>query len=195
MSARRILGIDPGSRVTGYGIIECRDKHSTPLCVIGGCIRLTAKDMPTRLGELFSQIQGIMLEYQPTECAIEQIFVHKSPLSALKLGQARGVAMAAVMTAKIPVYEYAPRQIKQAIVGTGSAEKSQVQHMIQLLLQLPEKPQADAADALAAALCHHHTHSAVLQSVLGETQKPVRRRQSNRQLWTAYDRTTSRNSD
>jgi crossover junction endodeoxyribonuclease RuvC len=125
-----------------------------------------------------------MLEYRPTECAIEQIFVHKSAQSALKLGHARGVAIAAVMTSRIPLFEYAPRQIKQAIVGKGSAEKTQVQHMIQILLSLKEKPQADAADALAVALCHHHSHSPLLEPFLHQ---PTKRRQSNRKLWAAYE--------
>lgn len=156
MAIRRILGIDPGSRITGFGIIEQRAKGE-PLCLSGGCIRLTATDMPSRLGKLFIEIQAIVKEFQPTELAIEQVFVHKNIQSALKLGQARGVAMAAVVTNEVAVYEYAPRQIKQAIVGKGSADKNQIQHMIQILLSLNTKPQADTADALAVALCHLHT--------------------------------------
>lgn len=189
---RRILGIDPGSRVTGFGILEIRHPTEPPLCLLGGCIRLTDDNLSTRLGALFSEIQGIMLEYRPSECAIEQVFVHKNALSALKLGQARGVAIAAMMTARIPMYEYAPRQIKQAIVGTGSATKEQIQHMIQILLKLPEKPQADAGDALAIALCHLNTHDI---NNLHQTKPSHRRRQSQRKQWAKYDRTTSRDID
>lgn len=156
---RRILGIDPGSRTTGIGIIEQQDSKRSPVCLFGGCIRLGDKEMSLRLGQLFHEIQDIVKTYKPTELAIEQVFMHKSASSALKLGQARGVAIAAVMSANLPVFEYAPRQIKQAVVGKGSAEKHQVQHMIQILLTLNAKPQADAADALAVALCHLHMAS------------------------------------
>lgn len=154
---RRILGIDPGSRVTGIGIIEKRESKQSPICLFGGCIRLGASEMSVRLAQLFQEVQEIVKIYKPTELAIEQVFVHKSVASALKLGQARGVAMAAVMSASVPVFEYAPRQIKQAVVGKGAAEKHQIQHMVQILLNLNMKPQVDAADALAVALCHLHT--------------------------------------
>lgn len=159
---RRILGIDPGSRITGIGVIEHRGEKQTPICLFGGCIRLNAKEMPLRLGELFHEIQDLVKVYRPTELAIEQVFVHKSVSSALKLGQARGVAIAAAMSESLPVFEYAPRQIKQAIVGKGSAEKAQIQHMIQILLNLNAKPQADAADALAVAMCHLHMASNIM---------------------------------
>jgi crossover junction endodeoxyribonuclease RuvC len=193
MNVRRILGIDPGSRITGYGIIEHRSDKNTIHCLAGGCIRLQAKDVPRRLGELFAQIQDIVRVHCPTELAIEQVFVHKNANSALKLGQARGVALAAVFSAHIPVFEYAPRKIKQAIVGRGAADKSQVQHMIQVLLSLKEKPQADAADALAVALCH--CHSGVLLNRFGDQLLTVRKRSHSRKKWKIYDRTTSRYSD
>lgn len=154
---RRILGIDPGSRVTGVGIIEASVGRSSPVCLFGGCIRLGAESMPARLSQLFEEVRAIVNTYRPTELAIERVFVHKSVSSALKLGQARGVAIAAVMIEDVPVFEYAPRQIKQAIVGRGAAEKQQIQHMIQVLLNLNVKPQADTADALAVAVCHFHT--------------------------------------
>lgn len=154
---RRILGIDPGSRITGIGIIEKQAGKAAPICLFGGCIRLNASEMSIRLGQLFREIQDIVKIYHPTELAIEQVFVHKSVSSALKLGQARGVAMAAVMSESVPVFEYAPRQVKQAVVGKGAAQKHQIQHMVQILLNLNMKPQADAADALAVALCHLHT--------------------------------------
>jgi crossover junction endodeoxyribonuclease RuvC len=143
--------------------------------------------MPTRLGKLFGEIQDIVKTFKPTELAIEQIFVQKNAASALKLGQARGVAIAAVMSAHIPVYEYTPRHIKQAIVGNGSADKIQIQHMIQILLTLNTKPQADAADALAVALCHLHMISGA------NLERAVARRKSKRsKQWVGYDRTTSR---
>ena len=158
----RILGIDPGSRITGYGIIESQSgqsgkRASTPSCLAGGCLRLTGADMASRFGQLFHSLTEIIETYQPHEVAIEQVFMHKNAASALKLGQARGVAIAAVVRLALPVFEYAPRLIKQAIVGRGGADKNQVQHMIKILLRLTAKPQADAADALAVALCHHHT--------------------------------------
>ncbi len=186
-TTRRILGIDPGSRITGFGIIEHKD-NGQPICLLGGCVRLTAIDMPTRLGRLFAEIQDIVKQFKPTELAIEQIFVQKNVNSALKLGQARGVAIAAVMAGSIPVFEYAPRQIKQAIVGKGSADKAQIQHMIQILLKLDSKPQADAADALAVALCHLHTNTFGHQAKATRT---VRKHKRPKQ-WIGYDRTTSR---
>lgn len=189
-SARRILGIDPGSRITGFGIIEQCDGKS-PICLLGGCVRLTAPDMPMRLGKLFAEIQEIVKTFQPTELAIEDVFVHKNERAALKLGQARGVVIAAVMSANLPVYEYAPRQVKQAIVGKGSADKIQIQHMVQILLALNAKPQADAADALAVALCHLNTVSGHFQ----KTHLQSRRTRKRSAQWKQYDRTTSRNID
>ncbi|MBS0287759.1 MAG: crossover junction endodeoxyribonuclease RuvC [Proteobacteria bacterium] len=182
---RRILGIDPGSRVTGFGIIE----HTTRgqlFCLTGGCVRLTAEDMPSRLAHLFAHLQDIVKHFKPTELAIERVFVQKNAQSALKLGQARGVAIAAVMSTQIPVFEYAPREIKLAIVGKGSAEKPQIQHMVQILLSLTTKPQADAADALAVALCHHHRMGSPVE-LAGKTRRAKRSRE-----WVGYDRTTTR---
>lgn len=190
MSTRRILGIDPGSRLTGFGIIEQSHKKQ-PTCLLGGCIRLTAPDMPTRLGKLFAEVQDIVKIYKPTELAIERVFVHKNVQSALKLGQARGVVIAAVMSANLPVYEYAPREIKQAIVGKGGADKIQIQHMVQILLTLNAKPQVDAADALAVALCHLNTVAAV-DFLKPQLQRRTRKRSTQ---WKNYDRTTSRNID
>ncbi len=186
MPTKRILGIDPGSRITGFGIIELKDNHK-PVCLTGGCVRLTSTDMPSRLARLFAEIQDIVKQFKPTELAIEQVFVQKNVASALKLGQARGVAIAAVMSASIPVYEYAARQVKLAIVGKGNADKSQIQHMIQILLNLTHSPQADAADALAVALCHSHMMSSPLRL------EPSRKRRTSRsKAWTKYDRTTPR---
>lgn len=152
--AVRILGIDPGSRVTGYGIIECVRQRFQ--CVSAGCIRLTHLEMAQRLGQLHQELLEIVQNFSPDHCAIEDAFVDKNISSALKLGQARGAAIAAVATQGLPVYEYAPRVVKKNIVGTGAAEKTQIQHMIQVLLALKTPLQKDASDALGVAICHAH---------------------------------------
>ncbi|MES9860898.1 MAG: crossover junction endodeoxyribonuclease RuvC [Candidatus Thiodiazotropha sp. LLP2] len=151
----RIIGIDPGSRATGYGLIESDGVNSTHLA--HGVLRLEGEALAPRLGQIFTGITAVINEYQPEIMAIEQVFVSKNPSSALKLGQARGAAICAGVNLGLSVAEYSPRGIKQAIVGTGRAEKEQVQHMVQMLLGLKKKPQADAADALAVALSHAHT--------------------------------------
>ena len=150
------MGIDPGSRITGYGIVDVdgpRSRH-----VASGCIQ-TASDrpLPERLKTIFEGVTGVIRDYQPAEVAAEQVFMHRNPDSALKLGQARGAALCAVVMAGLPVSEYAPRAIKQAVVGGGAADKTQVQRMVALLLNLPELPRTDAADALAVAICHGYT--------------------------------------
>lgn len=151
-----ILGIDPGSRITGYGIVKDQGAHQE--YVTSGCIRTTTKaKLPERLDEIFSGVTQIINEFVPDELAIEQIFMSRSAESALKLGHARGVAIVAGVNQGLPVFEYEARKVKQAIVGTGAATKDQVQHMVQRLLKLPGKPQEDAADALAIALCHINT--------------------------------------
>lgn len=151
----RILGIDPGSQVTGYGVIEVSGTRAT--YVASGCVRTGNGNLPDRLKVIFQGIGEIVSIYQPHEMAVEQVFVHKNVDSALKLGQARGAAICACVMQELPVAEYTPREIKQAIVGTGNAAKEQVQHMVRMLLKLADLPQADAADALAVALCHSHT--------------------------------------
>ncbi len=150
----RIMGIDPGSRKTGFGIIEII-QHK-PHYIASGVIKLETTDLAQRLKQIFTDIQTIIQQYQPTHVALEEVFMAKNASSALKLGQARGAAMTAVAIHDLPVAEYAARKIKQAIVGYGQAEKVQVQMMVMRLLNLPKKPQADAADALACALCHFH---------------------------------------
>ena len=150
------MGIDPGSRMTGYGIVDMdgpRSRH-----IASGCIQ-TASDrpLPERLKAIFEGLTAVIQSWRPAEVAVEQVFMHRNPDSALKLGQARGAALCAVVLAGVPISEYAPRAIKQAVVGSGAADKSQVQRMITLLLSLSEPPQADAADALAVAICHGHT--------------------------------------
>jgi crossover junction endodeoxyribonuclease RuvC len=151
----RILGIDPGSRFTGFGIIEINGDRITP--IHQGVIKAGTGEFPQRLGIIFSGIKDLIGEYAPDEMAIETVFVSKNAGSALKLGQARGAAMCAAISMGLSIAEYSPRSIKQAVVGRGGADKVQVQHMITVLLNLKERPVEDAADALAVALCHHHT--------------------------------------
>ncbi len=162
----RILGIDPGSRITGFGIIEiaARATVNRPRFVTCGCIRLANETpMPQRLSEIFSGVTELIQQYQPTILAIEQVFLAHNVASALKLGQARGAILVAGVQQGLTVFEYAPNQIKQAVTGQGHADKQQVQYMVKLLLQLSDVPQADAADALAVALCHaQHQGSAYL---------------------------------
>ncbi|MDH2102981.1 crossover junction endodeoxyribonuclease RuvC [Acinetobacter ursingii] len=149
-----IIGIDPGSRLTGYGIIE---KDGAQLRFIdAGTIRTESQDMPERLKRIFAGVERIVKFHGPTEAAVEQVFMAQNPDSALKLGQARGAAIAALVNLDLQVAEYTARQIKQSVVGYGAADKEQVQMMVMRILSLTIKPQADAADALAAAICHAH---------------------------------------
>ncbi|HEC16488.1 MAG TPA: crossover junction endodeoxyribonuclease RuvC [Sedimenticola sp.] len=154
---RRILGIDPGSRVTGYGIIDSDGVRS--LHIASGCIRLAQDDLPQRLGVIFQEISHLLQAHRPAEVAIEQVFVSRNAGAALKLGQARGAAICAAVTAGLPVSEYSPRSVKQAVVGAGGADKAQVQHMVKRLLRLSGELAADEADALAVALSHAHTRT------------------------------------
>ncbi len=150
-----LLGIDPGSRLTGFGIVRDDDRYIQ--YVSSGCIRMSATAMPARLQEIFNNISQLIQRHQPSILAIEKVFMHKNADAALKLGQARGVAIVAAMQQGLQVFEYTPNEIKQAVVGHGHADKTQVQYMIQRLLHLSAVPQADAADALAVALCHVQT--------------------------------------
>ncbi|MCQ8128379.1 crossover junction endodeoxyribonuclease RuvC [Methylomonas rivi] len=150
----RILGIDPGSRITGYGVVEITPRGVR--YVASGCIRIQAEDFPARLKQIFDGVTQIIELYQPQQMAIEQVFMHKNADSALKLGQARGAAICATLNQDLPVFEYAARQVKQALVGKGNAEKQQVQHMVKILLGIQGDMQIDASDALAIGLCHHH---------------------------------------
>lgn len=152
---RTILGIDPGSRVTGYGIIH--QEHRKLHYVDSGCIRTNLEgDLSQRLLEIFDGICELMDTYRPDEVAIEQVFMHQNPNSALKLGHARGVAMVAAASHRVPISEYSAREVKLALVGYGAAEKTQVKQMVMNLLMLSKAPQSDAADALAIAICHSH---------------------------------------
>ncbi len=149
-----IIGLDPGSRITGYGVIESTGNRNR--YITSGCIRIKATDFAQRLEQIFSGLRDILAEYQPDEAAIEQVFMHQNPNVAIKLGQARGAAITALAIHPMPVAEYSARQIKQSVVGYGNAAKDQVQHMVCRLLNLSDTPQVDAADGLAVALCHSH---------------------------------------
>lgn len=155
-----ILGIDPGSRITGYGVIRQQGRQ---LHYLGsGCIRTADGALPGRLKQIYAGVSEIIIQFHPDVFAIEQVFMAKNADSALKLGQARGSAIVAAVNADLPVFEYAARLVKQAVVGTGAADKSQVQHMVQQMLKLPAKPQADAADALGIAICHANTNKTLM---------------------------------
>ena len=149
----RVLGLDPGSRRTGFGVIDC---HGGELTVVAhGCLDAAAAAPLARLRIIFEGLQALITEHHPAEVAVERVFVNRNADSALKLGQARGAALCA-LPAAVPVFEYAPRAVKLAVVGSGAAEKFQVAHMIRALLALREHLAADAADALAVAVCHAH---------------------------------------
>lgn len=153
----RILAIDPGSRLTGFGVVDYRNGRTT--YVGSGCIKLPDDNLAVRLKRIFECVSEVIDLYSPNEFAIEEVFLAKNANSALKLGQARGAAIVAAAMADLPVFEYAARRVKQSVVGNGNADKSQVQAMVQMLLKLESRPQADAADALAIALCHSNTRT------------------------------------
>ena len=174
MAIIRLMGIDPGSRITGYGVIDLDGPRSRHVAH-GGIQTDSDRPLPERLKTIYEGVTEVIRRYQPAEVAAEQVFMHRNPDSALKLGQARGAALCAVVMAGLPVSEYAPRAIKQALVGGGAADKIQVQRMVALLLNLPELPPADAADALAVAICHGHTRQTLER--LGPVALLPRRRQ------------------
>ncbi|MFZ1223769.1 MAG: crossover junction endodeoxyribonuclease RuvC [Dokdonella sp.] len=157
----RILGIDPGSQRTGIGIIDVgadgrlQHVYHAAINVLGN------EDFHQRLKQIFDEISSVVDMYAPAEVAIERVFMARNPDSALKLGQARGAAICAVVNKGLGLSEYAAKEVKQAVVGGGAADKAQVQHMVGVLLNIPGKLQADAADALAIALTHAHTRSSV----------------------------------
>lgn len=170
----RILGIDPGSRVTGYGVIEVEGVRSRHLA--HGCIRCDGGDLSDRLLRIHAGLVDVIAAHRPGEVAVESVFVNRNISSALVLGQARGAAIVAVAGSGLWLSEYAPAQVKSAVVGSGRAEKAQVQHMICVLLELDRKPAADAADALAVAICHAHLRGAL----------PARRGRSSRAAAAGY---------
>lgn len=157
----RILGIDPGSQITGYGIIDMDGNHA--IHVAHGEIQVKGDSQGEKLHLIYRGLGEVIADHQPAEAAIERVFMHRNADSALKLGQARGSAVVACVEHGMQVYEYTANQIKQATVGKGHAAKQQVQHMIKVLLCLGEAPRADAADALAVALCHGHTREGLMR--------------------------------
>ncbi len=157
----KILGIDPGSINTGYGIIESKGNYNKH--IKNGVIKIKAKTLAEKLKIINSEITTIIETFKPDEIAIEKVFMHRNADSALKLGQARGAAITACAVNDIPLFEYSANQVKQACVGKGHATKEQVQHMIKILLCLEESPLTDAADALAIALCHANSRESLLR--------------------------------
>ncbi len=158
----RILGLDPGLRVTGYGVI---DKVGGKLAyVTSGCIKTPTGELPDRLKNILLSVQEVIRLFTPVEVAVEKVFVNVNPQSTLLLGQARGAAICAAVSHDLPVAEYTALQVKQAVVGNGHAKKEQVQDMVKRLLNLPGTPSPDSADALACAICH--AHGAALGSML-----------------------------
>lgn len=150
----RILGIDPGLRITGFGVIE---KTANKLgYVTSGCIRTPDGELPVRLKVILDGVREIIALHRPDVAAVEKVFVNVNPQSTLLLGQARGAAICGAVAESLPVSEYTALQVKQAVVGNGHAKKEQVQEMVRRLLDLEAAPQADAADALACAICHAH---------------------------------------
>ena len=177
----RILGIDPGSRITGYGIVESDGAETR--YVASGCIRISATDFSARLEEVYNGVRGLIEEYDPGQAAIEKVFVHRNADSALKLGQARAAAICGTFGGHLELFEYAARQIKQAVVGKGGADKQQVQHMVKAILSLRGMPGQDEADALAVAICH--AHSQPLGSLLPSSELSARRAaQTSWRKWT-----------
>ena len=162
----RVLGIDPGSRITGYGIVE---QTSNRLVHVdnGAIFTSSATDFPGRLKQIFDGISAVIAEYRPDYVAVEDIFFSTNAQSALKLGQARGAAIVAAVNAGLPVAEYTALQVKQAVVGQGRAEKGQVQKMLKALLGLPEIAQEDASDALAVAVCHINSYGLKAKTSVG----------------------------
>jgi crossover junction endodeoxyribonuclease RuvC len=155
VTAVRILGIDPGLRSTGFGIIERRGQRLT--YVTSGCIRTPRiESLPERIAVILESLAEVIATHRPAQVALEKVFVNVNPASTLALGQARGTAICAAVSAKLPVAEYTALQVKQAVVGNGHARKEQVQEMVKRLLRLAGSPSADAADALACAICHAH---------------------------------------
>lgn len=153
----RILGIDPGSRATGYGLIEQQGNRLIHLDN-GAIFTRSDDELALRLQRIYRELSRLIEEFRPEAVAVEQVFMAKNPASALKLGHARGVALLAGINAELPVAEYSALQVKSAVVGYGKAAKTQVQQMTRTLLNLPEIAQEDAADALAVAICHAHSH-------------------------------------
>jgi crossover junction endodeoxyribonuclease RuvC len=154
----KIFGIDPGSRTTGYGVIDSKGNKSSHIG--SGVIQTKEKDFQKRLKVIFTEIEKLVDEYQPDVVAIENVFMHRNPDSALKLGQAKAAAICGTFNQGLTVFEYAAREVKQAVVGSGAAEKKQVQYMVKIILGIKNKElKLDESDALAIAICHAHSYS------------------------------------
>lgn len=171
----KILGLDPGLRITGYGVIDQTGQRLE--YQVSGVVRTESGELPGRLAILFNGVREMVEQFQPEAAAVEKVFVNVNPQSTLLLGQARGALIAALTHMGLPVFEYTALQVKQAVVGNGHADKTQVQHMVRRLLNLPAEPSADAADALACAICHAHGGQG-----LGAIMTAGRRRKSGRIL-------------
>lgn len=174
-AAVRILGIDPGSQRTGVGIIDVAADGKLAHVHHAAINLLGAEDFPQRLGELVARLGDLLVEWQPDEVAIEQVFLARNAMSALKLGHARGAAIAACVGRGLKVSEYAAKEVKLALVGRGGADKAQVQHMVGAMLNLKGKLQADAADALAIAVTHAHVRASAQRLGVGVRQAWARR--------------------
>jgi len=161
----RILGLDPGSVATGFGVIDWADGEAR--YVASGAIRTSGTEFPPRLRQIFEGVLELMREYRPAEVAIERVFMHRNADSALKLGQARGAALCAAFSTDPKVFEYAPREVKLAVVGKGGAQKEQVQLMVMTLLRISGELGPDAADAIGIALCHAYCRQARLAVASG----------------------------
>ena len=156
-----ILGIDPGSRVTGYGLINA---VGNKLEYVGcGCIRTKTQDFPQRLQIIHAELVKVIEQFSPQQSAVEEVFMGRNASAALKLGHARGAAMVACLSNQLPLAEYSARKVKQAVVGHGAADKAQVQHMVKALLSISDNIAEDAADALAVAICHAHTQASLIR--------------------------------
>ena len=156
-----ILGIDPGSRVTGYGLINV---VGNKLEYVGcGCIRTQTQDLPQRLQIIHAELVKVIEQFSPQQSAVEEVFMGRNASAALKLGQARGAAMVACLSNQLPLAEYSARKVKQAVVGNGAADKAQVQHMVKALLSISDNIAEDASDALAAAICHANTQAGLIR--------------------------------
>ncbi|MEO8315073.1 MAG: crossover junction endodeoxyribonuclease RuvC [Pseudomonadota bacterium] len=164
---RRVLGLDPGSIRMGFGVIDC--KSAGEAHVASGCVRVAGADLAAKLRYIHEQVLAIVTQYEPDEVAIERVFMHRNADSALKLGQARGAALSAAVALGAAVYEYAPRAIKLAVVGTGAADKAQVSHMVQVLLAIGTPATSDVSDALAIALCHAQNRRVAVRMAILET--------------------------
>ena len=181
----RILGIDPGSRITGYGILE--SDGSASRYIDSGCIRTESANFIDRLNEIYTRMRALVTEFEPQQLAIEKVFVHRNADSALKRGQARAAAICGTFGRDLELFEYAARAIKQAVVGRGAADKGQVQHMVKAILMLETLPLQDEADALATAICHAHSYSLTNALLCGSqdaksfSSRPTRK--SSRAAW------------